>query len=304
MDPLFRPAVHSGGAADFMDLFQPNAPWLRAARHTRVFKLYPQFVGHGTDRDLRQVIDGLKRLHIDLAIEFGMLRAGASCGQGVEGYGGEGAKVVARRIRRLGGKFSYIAMDEPLWFGHDAQARNACHSPIQAIARNAAADVQAVREIFPDVVVGDIEPISNFAESAWPAEMGDWFAAYRAATGRPLAFVHADVDWSKPWLGRLSRLRRLLRREGIRFGLIYNGNIKYKTDRGWIESAQRHFQTYESGGRAPPEDVIFQSWVRNPTHVLPEDDPAAFTYLINSYFRERPRMPRYPEDRAHGRGYR
>jgi hypothetical protein len=39
-----------------------------------------------------------------------------------------------------------------------------------------------------------------------------------------------------------------------------------------------------------PDRRIFQSWIRFPTHALPETDPNTFTYAINRYFRPRTQL--------------
>jgi hypothetical protein len=44
---------------------------------------------------------------------------------------------------------------------------------------------------------------------------------------------------------------------------------------------------YETHGSPMPDEVIFQTWVPFPKHVLPETNPTSFTGLVERYFRPR-----------------
>jgi hypothetical protein len=108
-------------APDFMNLFQPNAPWPRAESHVKIFKLFPQFVNTASDADLLSVIVGLRQLNIALAIEYGLLNRndpilcggkGPQCGQ-VEGFDGDILANALAHLNSLGANLQYVAMDEP-----------------------------------------------------------------------------------------------------------------------------------------------------------------------------------------------
>ena len=92
------------GSDDFMQLFEPDAPWAAAAGHVQVFKLYGEWVAyHATDAQLRQVVADLNRRGLALAVEVGPLTPPAECGAGVESFAGirEGRNI-ARRIAAAG----------------------------------------------------------------------------------------------------------------------------------------------------------------------------------------------------------
>ena len=286
LDPILRPEVGIRGSRDYMDLFRAGAPWGAAAAHINVFKLYPQFLERASDAELRRVIEGLRQRHIALGAELGVLPASTGCGRGIEGYGASGAVAGAARLKRLGGDLRYVLMDEPLWFGHDVNRPNACHAPIGVIAEQAAQAARSLRRVFPYVEIGDGEPISNFPKDEWRPQIARWIDAYRAAAGKPLAFLVADVDWQKPWLVRLVALQKLLHRRRIGFGIIYNASPDDSTDEAWLDATKRHFEEFESDGRTAPDDAIFQSWAANPTRVLPETSATAFTHLILDYLRK------------------
>jgi len=46
---------------DFMDLFEPGAPWTDAATQVQVFKLYGEWVAyHATDDQPRRAVEGIR----------------------------------------------------------------------------------------------------------------------------------------------------------------------------------------------------------------------------------------------------
>ena len=284
------------GSVDYLELFQPGAPWSSAQSHVEIFKMYTQMLlpsvpGSFSDAQLQQIFTFLASHHIALALEFGPLTPSAQCGASVEGFAGEVALEVATRIQQLGGTLQYIAMDEPMYFGSLYSGPNACHWTAQQVAVNAVQNIAQIKSVFPNVIAGDIEPTPGTGASAdWLNQYAVWVDAWKAAAGAELPFFHFDVNWTLDWRPSLERMREALHRRGIRFGIIYNGWNSDTTDAGWIDDSQSHYAEWEGQGGATPDHVIFQSWKANPTHVLPETDPTAFTFLIDSYFRERTRL--------------
>lgn len=282
------------GSDDYMALFAPDAPWTQAAGRIHIFKMYsnvfllPHLPGSLTDEQIRTVLADLKRRNIALAVEHGPLYedpAPPHCGTGIEGFGGSASLRLAQRIRDLGGELRYLAMDEP--FQH---ARDVCGWSAQQVAANAAASVAEIRKVFPDVLVGDIEVVPGSAAMPdWFEQYGLWMDAWKSASGRPLAFFHADINWGIHYGDAIARARQLARERGIPFGVIYNGWHTDRSDAEWTASGMRNYASVELGAE-PPEQAIFQSWDHYPERVLPETSPSSFTYLVNSYFRTRTAM--------------
>ena len=103
-------------------------------------------------------------------------------------------------------------------------------------------------------------------------------------------FFHADVDREYPnWRDDVAGMRQAAQQDGLPFGMIYNGRLSDLTDADWIADAISFFVDYELHS-VPPAQVIFQSWNNQPKQVLPETDPSSFTYVIDSYFRQRTSM--------------
>jgi hypothetical protein len=70
-----------------MDLFKPDAPWSESASRLKVFKISTQMALHGTDEQLHTIINDLRRRHIALAVEMGLIVGSDICGKGVEDLG-------------------------------------------------------------------------------------------------------------------------------------------------------------------------------------------------------------------------
>jgi hypothetical protein len=278
------------GSTDYLSLFSPAAPWQQAASHVQVFKLYS--VDNFSDTDLSTLIANLNQRNIALALEWPVLSS-STCGQGIEGFGSSPAPTL-QRIQALGGVVSYLAMEQPFQWGSLWTGANSCQWTAQQVAANALLAVNQAQTVFPNIMVGDISaipPFQNFTTS-WIPQYALWFDTWRNVSGSPLAFFHLDVDWTVPnWQAAAAGIRPAVEQRGIPFGMVYNGFLTDVTDSTWMADAENHFIQFEvTNGYAPPEEVDFQSWNPNPTHVLPETDPTAFTYLIDQYTRTRTQL--------------
>lgn len=292
VDPFVRHVMKPSEPSDYATLFITGAPWGNAAKTVRVFKTSTQFLVHGPDDQVRQMISGLRARGIALAVEALMIPKREACGAGVEGYAApQEIARAAERVKSLGGELDYAAMDEPLWFGHHFSGPNACRSAIADVAQQVAESVKALRAVFPNVRVGDIEPVAaRGSPSDWTAEIMSFAAAYKAATGTPLDFFHADISWSNDWRAALGELVPSLRTTDIRFGIIYNGDPQDDTDIAWTRHAEERFETIEADDALRPDDAILQTWMLHPAHMLPEDQPGTMTNLVLRYARARPHL--------------
>jgi hypothetical protein len=292
--PGLWPDGHTG-VVDFIKLFTPSAPWSEAASHIQVFKIAnSEFLGNLpgvlTDSQWRQVFADLNRRGIALGMEWGPLTP-EGCGVGIEGFDGASALTMANKIKALGGNLKYITMDEPFSGGSLAIDPNACHWTPRQTAVNALRAIGQVRTVFPDVIVGDIEPApAAEAPTDWVKRYAAWLDAWREVSGAPLPFLHLDVNWSVLWRPDVEAMRHELASRGIPFGIIYNGYWEDITDADWVRDTIAHFTKYETQTGVTPDHVVFETWDRHPTHALPETSRAAMTYEVDSYFRPRTRI--------------
>jgi hypothetical protein len=291
------PAIWSDGPAgveDYMKLFTPSAPWSEAASHTQVFLVNDivflgELPGAPSDSQWRQVFADLNRRGIEFAISWGPLSP-EGCGTGMEGFDGENGVRIANKIKALGGTLKYIAMDEPF------VGALGCNWTPRQTAENALRSIARVRTVFPDVIVGDIEPIpAAQAPADWLQRYAAWLDAWKDVFGAPLPFFHLDVNWSLDWLPHVEAMRHELVSRHIPFGMIYNGYWEDIADADWVRDAIAHFTKYETQTGVTPDHVAFEGWDHHPLHALPETSPAAMTYDVDSYFRQRTHVSLHAE---------
>lgn len=275
------------GSEDFLDLFDPDAPWTGAESHLHVFKLYGEWVAyHATDAELRLAVDAIRERGLALAVEAGPLDPPAECGQGIEGFAGtDEGRLIADRILNAGGRIDLIALDEPLFFASIYDGPQACRWDPEQVAAEVGEFIGVMREYFPDLVVGDTEPL---AHTSTPRTYTGWLETFRRVNGYDLAFLHMDIDWGRPtWPGEVKTIEDFGRSFGVPVGIIYAGNHQDATDEAWLSIAGERVLRYEdqTGGR--PEHVLFQSWNDKPDRALPDGDLYTFTNFVRTYFEDR-----------------
>lgn len=270
-----------------MLLFEPDAPWQTAADQIQVFKLYGEWVSnHPADAQLKKVIADLNRRGLAIAIETGPLNPESGCGNGVEGFATiESGLQMAQAIQSAGGTLHFIALDEPYYYGHFYDGPNACHWSAEKIAGDVDKFIRAVKNIFPDVIVGDTEPLAG---PAGAKEYQDWLDTFHTVNGYHLAFIHMDLDWSRPnWAEDVKAIQEHGSKIGVPVGVIYNGNAFDKTDEAFLSATGERVKKLELVTGVQPDHVLFQSWNDKPDRVLPETEPYTFTGFINRYFSDK-----------------
>jgi len=285
-DPVVRKDKHKDHPSDYMDLFKADSPWTEAASGLTAFKISTQMVLRGDEGQLQTVMLELKKRHIALAIEMAVLEGNGpgSCGYHVEGYASpKTVEAVARKITKLGGQIDFIAMDEPVWYGHIFQTgsgdRVGCQLSVEAVAEIAAEKIRLLRQYFPDIQVGDIEPVN--ARQGGQQSIDDVITFVdllsKMVQGAPV-FVHADISWKMDWQPLLEDLATRLHARGIRVGVIFDGDADAEGDEAWVHQALERCRAVAADSMINPDDFIVQSWETLPTKMLPESDPGALTY--------------------------
>jgi hypothetical protein len=280
---------HSGPdyAEDFYRLFDSGAPWQKAATHVKVFGLSIQLETDASDEQLKKVIDGLRERHIALELDMlpltgrGNYIAPTGCGFLVEGYAAPLQSIwVAKRFKALGADVVSFTMDEPLYYGHFFNGTNACRSSVEELIVDAAKKIKQVRSQFPEIEIGEVEPIIAVTRSGL-AELEKWLDGLKAATGRPLSFLRLDMNWAAQWQPQVIAVAQLLKRKGVQLQIIYNGSDHDTSDQEWTSRALMNANAFEAAVK--PDVVVIQSWTPHPKRVLPETDPTTMTGLINQY---------------------
>jgi hypothetical protein len=246
------------------------------------------------NKDLAKVTKRLKEHNV--AMSVAMLAQAydkqAHCGANVEGYfPPEQTAVWALKLRQNGADLKYLAMDEPLWFGHYYNGPSACHSTIERVAELVAENVRAYKKQYPNVAVGDGLPVPSFTDQPnWQADLKHWMQAFNSANGQPLAFIQLDIDWQhKNWEQSVKALSRFLRGMNMPFGIVYNAppGGSAMTNEQWLESAKRNFVHIEKELHIEPDQVTFASWARYPRRSVSDQSGLGEDWLVKEYVREK-----------------
>jgi hypothetical protein len=296
LQPTLRTDGSEAGAADFFSLFEADAPWKFASHHIAVFKIYPELLQNASDDELRRLISGLAERHIALALETPVLADTIGCGPGGEHQ--RWMVGLVERLKRLGGQLNALAMVGPLVDGHASTKDGACHRPIPDVVQDAVRTIAAIRKFYPDLTVGEIEPLGSGANYPNWAELRQWFATFETAYGRPIAFFHLDVEWGADWRADLIDVARQTRSAGIRFGVIYDGTPMDLSGATFSRESLLHADEVEAALGRPPDQIIIQSWQDYPRRVLPDRDPATMTGIVRAYVRQRALLVRISPHRV------
>jgi hypothetical protein len=288
-------------AVDFMDLFSPEAPWQQAASHVKVFMIYGSYLSRAPQGEVDRIIGDLKRRNIPLALAVGVMNVGPkathpSCGGlgMVEGYGVPNlARKQAEKIKRAGGSIRYIAMDEPLWFGHYFKGKPGgqpgCRSSVEQILQLIKEPLAVYAEEFPGIVVGETEPTDIAEQDHWKEDVSAWTGGFRSQYGHPLAFSHLDIPFNRPgeegYAVEYYHYLQKLKQQGLvgAIGVIYDGTPTDASDEAWVLDAKEHIRLLEDKHGLRPDQALIQSWQAYPQHVLPESAAGSLTGLVNYY---------------------
>ena len=279
-----RPFV---GVEDFMELFKPGAAWETVSDRIHVFQLYGEWVGnHKYDSQLKEVIQDLNRRGLAIAFGTGPLDPEPGCGDGVEGFSsineGVGNLEV---IKNAGGNVVFLPMDEPYFFAHFYDGPNACHWSAEKVAKEVDEFIKKAKTVFPDVIVGDIEPLAGPAGSK---EYQEWLDIFYRVNGYHLAFLHMDIDWARPnWTDEMRTLKEYGKQIGVPVGIIYNGNHFDPTGEAFLAATGERVKKLEVDAGVQPDHIIFDSWMDKPDRALPETEPYTWTGFINRYLTDK-----------------
>jgi hypothetical protein len=275
---------------DFLRLFVAPAEWPVTVVHTSTMGFTDYYVTHAQPDELNHVLGFVASHHLALDVALQALPADG-CGRGIEGIVGStyAPMLAVHRLQELGAKVGEFALDEPLTFGFSYRGKNQCAYPIAEVARRLAMTIRAVREVYPNAKIVDAEAATNYPTAQWLTILAEWLSAYRAATGTPLDEISLDMAWHQPyWLAEAAATVNFAHSHGTKVELIINaqGDLR-ATDAEWLALSQRNMQDIWRA-RIPFDGVVFATWNKRPTRVLPESDPLSLTGLIAWYIRYRP----------------
>ena len=274
----------------YMQMFQPNAPWKASAAGLTVFYTSAAWIQNGTDDQMRLMIDALRARHLKLGVEMGLTTGPfGGCGKGIEGFTAPGLpRKVLERFKALGGVVDYVGMDEPVLYGHRplSSPGGGCQYPLDQLADQIAGQVNSLREVYPDLQVGDIEPVGGGADGAsLNRDVLQFAQMLRKRTNNAApAFFHADMQWATPGVYQtLDNLAQGLHARRIPVGVICNGGGKGVTSgQQWVANAIQRCKSLNQDSRLGATHFVVQTWETLPNKMLPENDPGSLTYALKA----------------------
>jgi hypothetical protein len=268
-------------------LFIPGAPWTSVQGRTHVLKLYIRDIAPDTS-SLAPIVATLNQAHIAVAIESGGLRADNCSGA----QAGSGDRAVIDKFVLAGGAISFIALDEPFANSIASGALPNCGYTVAQAATELVTEIHIMREAYPGVQIGLIEPVPSYSVGVYPANSGtgygdlpqllDTFLTTLAQAHERIDFFHADApyDYDQALLNgwqKLVALEQVVRGHGLRFGLIYNSEAGGQAgDQPFHDQTLAVVPAYQAAG-GNPDDFIVQSWYPFPTAMVAEDQANTFT---------------------------
>ena len=263
------------GHPDFAKLFEEPSLWSTGLAHVNVFQFRAPYLARKPEESAKYY-SFLKARHIDIGVAMNVMPA-ETCGQGIEGT--LPRKNIADYPRRIkvdaGIDIDYVVMDEPLFYGHDYDGKNACHFAISDVAKGVAESVAAIRAYHPHAKFILVEPEQVLAGGS--AELAEFLDAYKAIVQEYPYSVRFDVLWRKDWRDALPSFVAMLKTRNIGFGVIFNGMGDIHDDHAWVVAAEENSRAFSDSVHSRPDHIVIQTWQANPLRDVPESDPDTMT---------------------------
>lgn len=274
----------------FRELFEHPDDWKETRKLVGVIgNTDLHFQKQFSDEELAKWLPMLKQWNIKLGLEVGSIKPWGQTGAKTFGI----EKPMWERIERLGGKIYAVGMDEPLLC-----VRRDLKKDDGYAVDETAAYIALVRQSFPDVRLGDIEPYPSIPL----ADHFKWIDALQQKLAekhvRGLDFYRLDVNWAEftvfdrgNW-PEVRKLERDCRQHGIPFSLIYWDSgypglerKKMADDSTWYVGIMHQGYDYAMvDGR--PDQYVIESWLADaPGRCIPEDREFTFTRSVRDFVR-------------------
>ena len=284
---MMPPAAPDGRC--FRELFTRPEAWAETRRRVDVVgyadhNLNRQF----NDAELGAWLPALARWNIGLGLEVGAVKPWGPTGRATF----DAQRPMWDRFQRLGGRITALAMDEPL-----VCARDDLKKPTAYAVEETARFIALVREHYPSVRIGDVEPYPSIPLPALVAWIDALQARLASLHVRGLDFFRLDVDWvhftveGRGGWPEVKALEEACRARKVPFSLIYWAadyphmkRLGLADDAWWTVGVLRQGADYAVvGGR--PDEYVVESWVGAPAHSVPETDEGTFTRSVRDFCR-------------------
>jgi hypothetical protein len=286
------PGIDNGKALRAM--FEHPEGWSRTRELVDVLLYTDHNMNRFSDDDLRRWFGMMREWNLRLGLEVGAVKEWGLTGD--DTFRKE--TPMWDRLQKLGGKISAIAMDEPLLC-----ARKKIHKSDEYAVEETAKFIALVRERYPEMRIGDIEPYPSIPLADHFRWMENLNRVLRERNVHGLDFYRLDVNWinftvqqTGSWK-EVKQLEQYCRAHAIAFSLIYwpsdlpvMKRLGMAGDSTWYISIMRQAQDYAAVGGSPDEYVI-ESWVGEPPQAVPDTADWTFTRSVRDFV-ERYVLPR------------
>ena len=241
------------------------------------------------DSELRRWFAQMHQWGMSLSLEVGAIKPSGQTSQATL----HAERPLWDRVLRLGAPLSTLAMDEPL-----CCCRFAIHKPDRYAVRETADFIAAVRQHYPTILIGDIEPYPSLSlrdHFSWIEALEKRLAELQV---RGLDFYRLDVDWMVFLIrqqGSWQEVRKLedyCHQRHLPFSLIYWAanypwlqRMNLADNSTWyVEMMSQGYNYAAIGGR--PDQLVIESWVGAPSRCVPETADWTFTRSVRDFARK------------------
>ncbi len=282
---IMPPAAQNGDS--FRALFTDPSEWAETRRAVDGLGYADHWLNSQfSDAELRAWLPQIARWGMRFGLEVGAVKPWGPTGEQAFAHD---SKMWDRFIAD-GGRIDQVAMDEPL-----KTSLRQLHQDFDYAVEQTARFVALVRQRYPGIRIGDIEP--------YPGIPVEQLLAFVDAVQRRLAqwhvrgldFFRVDVDWmhfrpgdpfeAPGWEG-VRALEAGCHQRGLRFSLIYwAADVPAMRRRGlltestWEQGILQEGAAYQATG-AVPDEMVIESWVSAPDRSVPETEPGTFTHSV------------------------
>jgi hypothetical protein len=297
---------------DFLKMLDPASPWQTAAQRLDMIGFS---TAHAVETYNRTKIPSLpaiqamiNRIKFKVAGGGSVIATGGRCkGAGTEGitddpeYAREAA-LTTKGWHDAGLPMDAFVMDSPYYFAGIHMASQ-CHFTPEEVGQRAAATMKQIQALYPNIQVMDAEGPGEVPVAQFLPSFHRFLNGFKAAYGAPITAVHLDMHWADDWHNGydwVTAVRQItddLHKQGIKVALIidaydmqWDPNLPppdpkadprtTMTAQYWMAAVRKHIDMIKSNN-LPLDAVAFASWMRFPTHNLPDSDQTAWTNAIN-----------------------
>lgn len=282
-DIWFSPSVTISGTSTpqniFASIVDAAAPFQTLMGTVTVFKMY-EVMSAVYPGDLPAFFSYLSEKGVLLGVEaLGLVATEGNPGYAVEGFSEHSTDLAElfNVIKDAGGDVKFVAWDEPFWFGYYSTS---FYTQAEIVAQLANSRT-IIRGIFPDIIIGDIEPVTT--DLAEVTALQSFFTAYAAETGEQFAFFEADLEhWESGWQTVLASLITACHANSIQIGVIVNGDYDDITTSNaeWVEKAIALIDGLLADSSLTPDHYIVQSWQQYPSPAMDPTDDTTLAYVL------------------------